>query len=185
MRIGILGGRRTGKDTVAGFLMECIPTLKQASFAGPLKRDVEDVLESAASFLDYQSAIHTALADRNVMGPLWQWWGTELVRRTDEQYWINRFDKAWSGVPDVVVTDVRFKNEAEYIRRIGGVLVRIHGYGFIPPEDIRSSTHQSETELQSIECDLIVNNGRHITLPELQNQVYNILLPQIEEFLLE
>lgn len=93
---------------------------------------------------------------------LLQEWGTELRRREDPEYWVRQWTARARHVQKVVADDVRFPNEAEQIRALGGTLVRVTR----PALDSRS-THLSETALRDwtvVEAHL-VNDG---TLEDLE-----------------
>lgn len=81
--------------------------------------------------------------------------GTDMVRQMwGEDFWIRNMDlRLCDG--DVVVSDVRFPNEAQYIRDRGGVLVRIVRNGRA------SDTHTSETSQASIREDVCVVNEKN------------------------
>jgi hypothetical protein len=92
-------------------------------------------------------------------------------RAYDPNVWINivkwcnpiRF-----GAP-TVITDVRFQNEADWIKRAGGLLIRI-----VRPS-IEQGTHASETEQNSIQVDgSVINDGSvaelHIRIEKLLNE---------------
>ena len=83
---------------------------------------------------------------------LLQWWGTEVRRTEDPDYWVKamrevldrcRASKQHAGV---IVDDVRFPNEAELIKEQGGLLVRLDTYpGWVC--DQKAASHPSETAL--------------------------------------
>lgn len=60
---------------------------------------------------------------------LLQQWGTEFRRSQDPNYWVEKAVKeihwAWDKVDLVVITDVRFENEADMIRDLGGLVVEV------------------------------------------------------------
>lgn len=67
----------------------------------------------------------------------------------------------------LVVTDVRFPNEVEGVRKRGGIVVQIQRPGVGPRND-----HASETSLLNYEFDaVIVNNG---TIDELHEKMINL-----------
>ena len=67
----------------------------------------------------------------------------------------------------LVYTDVRFQNEADYIRSKGGIIVRIVRPGII------SGNHESELKQADIPADIeIVNDG---SIEDLHNKIRAIL----------
>jgi hypothetical protein len=72
------------------------------------------------------------------------------------------------GESDVVVTDVRFPNEFERIKDLGGKLVKVSRPGYGP-----ANQHVSETALEDFEWDYeLQNNG---TLDDLPAKVASML----------
>jgi len=100
------------------------------------------------------------------LSPRWvlQRWGTEFrrIREGHDSYWLDRVDEVIAANPDTnfVVTDVRFKNEANYITAVRkGRLVRVRR----PVLEAReaqdriikgTAAHVSEVELLTHPTDL-------------------------------
>lgn len=85
-------------------------------------------------------------------GPLLQRVGTEIVRAEDPGAWVRTL--YWTvdenPSPFVLVTDVRFPDEADFIHQMGGVLIKVSrlnddGTFYVSPD--RPATHSSETAL--------------------------------------
>lgn len=60
-----------------------------------------------------------------------QWWGTQYRRAQDPLYWVKRFEHRVrqhqeAGIQHIVVTDVRFADEAAATRALGGQIWRVH-----------------------------------------------------------
>lgn len=88
---------------------------------------------------------------------LLQWWGTEYRRSQDHNYWVKRWADGINKNADIVlVTDMRFANEAAAIKLAGGYTVKVSrenvdGTPFVDPS--RDPNHVSETELDSWNYD--------------------------------
>jgi len=80
---------------------------------------------------------------RNVL----QRWGTDICRAQSSFYWTREMNK-WimANRPDsLIIGDIRFMEEAQFIQCLGGWLFRIEPYpGYIPPIEAQ---HKSETDL--------------------------------------
>jgi hypothetical protein len=186
--IGLVGKKRSGKDTFASVLVEDFG-YRRIAFADPLKAMAErvDPIVGPARFAGTSSTYHylsevlarlgwEAAKDlvpgvRRTLQNLGQ-----AVRADDPTYWV---DKArteilrsvttgidnYNGTP-VVVTDVRMENEAQMIRDLGGLVFRITRpeVGSTAEED----RHISETELDGITADETISNSG--TLRELRSQ---------------
>ena len=109
--------------------------------------------------------------------------GTDAIRTLDPDFWVRagmarakdlRIEtteirnflgdliRTVGGQP-VVITDVRFRNEAAAIKAAGGILVRVER-----PGSDDGDTHASEVELDTYPVDRLVYNGG--TVPQLHNQ---------------
>lgn len=154
--IGLVGRKQSGKDTFADYLVSQYGFTKQA-FAGPVKEVCRAMFLLTPEQLEDPQQKETVdgrwgLTPRQMMQKV----GTDMVRRVwDEDFWLKNMDLRLCG-GDVVVSDVRFPNEAQYIRDRGGVLVRIaHNGGAL--ED----PHTSETSQESIREDVCVVNEKN------------------------
>ena len=98
--------------------------------------------------------------------------GTECFRNNiDKDFWIKCFAKEMQRFIDwkdtIVITDLRFENEVEYVKSIGATIIKIDRNSCI------RYNHPSETYIDSIKADyLIDNNG---TLDDLLESVKHIV----------
>lgn len=157
--IGIAGGKGEGKDTVAQMIIDRFPLDSvRIAFADSLKMEVARAC--GMRLIDIEN-------DKQKYRPILQWWGTEFRRSQDDQYWIIRLNKKVSRYDGsiVVIPDVRFPNEFDYIKEQGGVVWNV-------TRDIyrdHLSKHASEVSLIDFSFDFtFVNNG---TLDELRANV--------------
>jgi hypothetical protein len=92
--------------------------------------------------------------------------GTDVGRNLiSDNVWVDatlaRIGRECGPDDNIVLTDTRFPNEADAIRKMGGYVVRIEREGVGPVND-----HPSETSLDDYDFDLIVtNNGPIEDLP--------------------
>lgn len=90
---------------------------------------------------------------------LMRWWGTEYRRETTHQnYWTRHMIARVKGFQDghelrQVISDVRFPNEAEAIRAMGGKIWQIQRPGMK-----RDRAHVSETDGSEFAPDLLIEN---------------------------
>jgi len=168
--LGISGKRGVGKTTLANYL-QSQHGFFHVSLARALKNMVKrdfglsssetDGHLKEAPFLDtvaFKRQDGSPMTPRDLMMSYGQYF-----RSIDPNYWIKGlFEDA--GVQDndkVVISDVRFKNEADYIRRYGGYLIRINR-----PSDL--NIYKSEiTDIS--ETDLDDYNRWNYYLPEEDN----------------
>lgn len=165
--IGLSGYARSGKDAAADVLVKEAGYVRVA-FADKLREMVYALnpivqqrfhmtasLEEDSRVVYVQDVIDAYGWDgykETVFGPeirrLLQRMGTEAGRETLwDSIWI---DAALTGLPEdakVVVTDVRFPNEAQAIIERGGTLLRIERAGVGPATAEDGTVHKSETSL--------------------------------------
>lgn len=172
---------RVGKDTVAAFLTQQ-HHFAAFSFAEPLKHAAQIIFALTDDEMDD--------ANKNVILPRWgmscrtiyQQLGTEAVRSVfGDDLWTRRWEMEYqyfADKADVVVRDVRFANEAECIRRNGGVIVHI--YRDHPDTDMgAASGHASEAGVGVELGDRIINNDG--TLADLAHKVDMLVLGLLDE----
>ena len=91
--------------------------------------------------------------------------GTGVRDYVGDDVWIDALERRWldGGDVDVVITDVRFQNEANWIRRNNGYLIRVvrreNGKAFDNGVD---ADHPSEKQVPFLPADLIVTNDADI-----------------------
>lgn len=155
--IGITGKANTGKDTVADYL-NTFPGVYIFPFAEPLK----DAMNEAFGLPREQSRVfketkisHWGVSPREI----YQFAGTEIFREgiakllpdIGNNFWIKRHWLAASGFLEgcvaydpgdtVVIPDVRFQNEVEYIYENDGILISLDRPGSTA---VGISSHASE-----------------------------------------
>lgn len=120
MIIAISGKQQAGKDTVGDYLVENYGFAKLA-FADKLKDVAMDLFE-----LSYEECYGVKTErSRFILQKL----GTEVARNIDPDVWVNytmRIAKEYEdkGI-SVVITDARYPNEANVVRKLGGKVWRI------------------------------------------------------------
>lgn len=160
--IGLTGAARSGKDTFASFLVEN-HGYKRLAFADTLREMVSLMTGLTPAELSDGALKETPIewlggkSPRQLMQTLGTEWGRDSVC---PDVWLNivaqRLRQArQEGFIGVVITDVRFDNEAEFIRSRGGWVVQI-----VRPSATPVAQHASE---RGISEDLIdetfVNDG--------------------------
>lgn len=174
--VGLVGRKRAGKDSVAAALVEVhgfrryafADALRRAALTadpfivGPLLADEPQPLSAIVHTLGWEGLKNSKYGadSRSFLQHLGM-----AIRELDEGFWLRKVTAPaakdrFAGTP-VVVTDVRFTNEADAIEAAGGVLVRVERPGV---DD--GDSHVSETELATrpTRCK-VVNDG---TLEDLQ-----------------
>lgn len=148
--IGFCGKKRSGKDLAAAVVQVIEPSFRVFAFGDALKRECAEMLNIHVDDIE---------KDKELYRPFLQWYGTDFKRRTNSNYWIDELSRtldANSSV-NIAISDVRFENEIEWVRQIGGSVIYIdRDY-----QEDENSRHASE-QVDSIAnlCDQrIVNSG--------------------------
>ena len=164
MIIGLAGYARSGKNTVADLLGH---KYKQVAFADPMRAALYKMNPIIDAHIDVVDAVEEYGWDKAKdlfpeIRRLLQVLGTEVGRHMiDENVWVGIALRGMLPTDDVVITDVRFINEAVAIKKLGGEVWRVdrEGVGAV-------NGHISEHALKDWEFDRIIeNNG---TIEDLQ-----------------
>jgi len=143
--IGLCGYARVGKDEAAKALVGLGWT--RVAFADVLKDEVCRTFGISQKYLT---------ENKEEWRPLLVEWG-RARRRLEPNYWIQR---AMANVSNdlgigVVVTDVRYWNEAKYVKSIDGLIVRVHRPGF---EAANAEERESVAEIDGAQRILGIEN---------------------------
>ena len=158
--IGIMGRKGSGKDTFFSHLALSAgtKTIRRLAFADPLKEEVSKAMGVPVEWIEERK-------NQWWMRTILQIWGTEFRREHfGEHYWIDKMRQQIKRVSlssDIVVlTDVRFKNEADFVINNGGVLIRV-----VRPKtlwqrftDLFKRHHASEVSVDSVPAHVTVAN---------------------------
>jgi len=95
--------------------------------------------------------------------------------------WLTYFSKNWN-IGNFIVSDIRFPNEAEYVKRMGGKVFRIKSKDRLAITKLNSNqlTHSSETALDSYEdsyFDGIIENNIDTNNMQLIEQIEVLMKP--------
>ena len=151
--------KQSGKSTACNYLIKKL-SAKQVNFKdgliAELKQNFPDLLTQLSIY--YGVPVDDLFDSKPpLVRTLMQNYGTEVRRRDNPDYWVNRYrDSVSEMVDEIVVTDdVRFHNEAQAVKALGGTLIRL-----VRTDMVNTDTHQSEQEQSAIECDYIITcNG--------------------------
>ena len=168
MLVGIAGRKGVGKDTVADYLVQHHGYVRK-SFADPIKTTVVDLfrLEPHQMEGDEKEAIDPRhnLSPRQMM----QLVGTDMFRRmVRDSFWTDYFTEWFLRQPDgtrVVVPDVRFQNEVDVIKSLGGIVIRIdRNNDTVDGRHLLKDMHESEIGVSSLQqIDQVIMNDDTIT----------------------
>lgn len=182
MLVGISGKIGSGKDTLADIFCELDPNLQKKAFAAKLKNITQILTGRSWADVATQEGKNIYLFHWGMtIGEFLQKLGTEAIReRIHPNAWVLAlFADYKQGTSKWVITDVRFKNEAQAIKDKGGILIRLEGDpAKIRENSKRDPTHPSEVDLDDWkDWDFIFHNTSTIDkLKQFAYTVYNEFL---------
>jgi len=173
--IGLVGSKYSGKSTVASHLVTHYNFVELA-FATPLKSVCMEV------FGFTRNQVYGSMSHKETVDPYWgisprqalQDVGTLFrdlykVKPQYQQVWIRslerslcKLDSTWN----VVISDVRYQDEANMIKKRGGVLIGIYRSNLL-------NTDQHESENQDIKVNIVIRNDG--TIEDLKHKVDEVI----------
>lgn len=167
--IGITGRARSGKDTVANFIVAAIGGYRY-NFADPIRAmlaplgvDMSDPYWQARK---EEPVPALGVSPRRMMQTLGTEWGRQLIN--PDLWLIMARQRLMQHGYGMVISDVRFDNEAAWVRKHGGRIIHV-----FRPDTKAVEAHVSEDGIEMQDTDIRLFNGG--TLEELQLSVRELL----------
>lgn len=171
--IGLAGYAQSGKDTVASRLPGAVrialaDPIRSALLAlNPLLPGPVRLVEALESVSGDWEALKRNPAIRDEFRRLMQAMGTEVGRnQIAERLWLDKATEQLKKVAPapVVITDIRFTNEAQWLQQMGGYLIEVSRPGIGP-----ANGHVSENPIpRHLIHAHIINDG---TLEDLDGKI--------------
>lgn len=182
--VGITGKAYSGKDTTANLLVEQLKShgikAVRVGLADALKQEASEIIKVPVEKF-YDSAVKEKLR------PFMQFLG-DFRKYTEfggyQMYWCDRLSRdVVDQYPDaqvVIVSDVRYDFEAEWVRMEGGSILEVVGIG---AKETLHSSHQSENGISRELVDAQILNDHTIGVGSLSLYLNTLVTPQIVEAL--
>lgn len=188
MIIGISGKINSGKDLVGNIIKSRIEyynnynTWEIQKFAGNVKKVTSILYNIDLSLLEnrdykngiYNSKIYNQEIQNKTIRELLQETGTKLRDILYPNIWIDSLFNTYTDNSNWIITDVRFKNELDFIKKHNGICIRL-----LRNDNINSNIHNhiSETELDhnDNQFDITIDN-RYTTIDELTDLIMQYLI---------
>lgn len=196
--IGLTGLAGSGKDTIASVLINEY-NYKKLSFADTLKDVLSSMFgwdrfvlegttdENRAKRVEidefWSSKLNTEITMRSAMTSV----GTDLFRKYfDENIWVFSCERKLQNKELVVITDARFPNEIEMIRRNNGIIIEVQRtlpewYYKLTPENKYQYMKEMHPEVHISEYAWIFDNNpdyvlqNNSSIKDLETKAKNLL----------
>ena len=177
--IGLTGKAGVGKSTVRQMIVDIFATKNiltgKGSFAAPI-RDMVAAMTGTRLDLTKSEIKHRFVPGFDfTYRKLLQVLGTEVGRHLDEDIWVKLakdVDELVTTIDDnaiIIYDDVRFENEAAYIREHGILIHLARGMN-------TTDEHTSEAGVEFVfKEDLFIHNHPGLSLASLNEEVYDLL----------
>ncbi len=178
MLLGITGKAGSGKDTFAKYFIEQHDFTRYA-FAGPIKRMIEAGFGLTPDIWDDREKKEQEIewlgrSPRYLAQTIGTEWGRELVHA---DLWLLLAEQARCRHDNLIITDVRFDNEAQWIKEHGGHVVSIEARGMA----VDNQKHASEGGVHPAYIDITVRNTGTIEhLHTKASDVFMLLGPEYD-----
>jgi hypothetical protein len=157
MIVGITGLKRSGKSLAASFLTE--RGFVRVGFSDPIKRMLTELGLGADEITGHLKELPSPLlfgkTPRWAQQTLGTEWGRQLIHPL---IWVGTWDRKACDVLDhggnIVADDIREECEANAVRRLGGVVIRI--------ARARGRVDSHPTEQQQFAADITISNNSSV-----------------------
>lgn len=160
--IAFHGPAGAGKDACADYIVDRLG-YRKLSFANRLKKALAEILNVPVTMMDDRVFKENAPDELgSTVRHMLQTLGTEWGRNTiNPDIWLMEANQVLDHmdkgiVPGIVISDLRFENEADWVRVNGGLVVHIKPTG---NEEIETKDHSSESGIEMVEGDVILHNN--------------------------
>lgn len=166
--IGLSGKRGSGKTTGAMYLEENYG-FKLVSFAKKLKEYAEIMHPGISKW-------HKEIPRKELGGETPRTYYISLgehERYYDQDYWL-KAPKIEDQTGNIVIDDVRFKNEADFIRKLGGKIIRLNRFERLNVYG-KNLDVPSETDLDDYKFDYVVEDCVNVEKKDLHKQLDHVI----------
>jgi archaellum component FlaC len=175
--IAFTGKRGNGKSTASNKVREVLEgqnlTVVRINFkdglVSTMREKLRGTLDETAKM--YNMTVSQLFDDKPpIMRKLMQEIGTEVYRAIDNDYWVNQWKIMVEGMKDnvvVIVDDVRFQNEFDAVKSLGGTVTRVVATNKEKVVD----EHQSEKEQENFATNITItaNSQEELELLVVEN----------------
>lgn len=158
MIIGVSGKANSGKNIFSEYITELDGRFELKSFADNVKRICAILTGHEDQYSREGKGCY--LEEWGVTaGRMQQIIGTDAIRnQVNKDAWVISLFSKYNTDSFWIISDVRFPNEVQYIKKLGGIVVRINRD--TTDDCTRDMQHESETSLDCFrEWDFVIDNN--------------------------
>jgi len=173
--IGIAGNARSGKDTLGEnfetILLDQGIKSQRLSFAYELRKSVDKFLIEQTGI----SAFTKDKKEKDLIRPFLVCWGTDIMRSINNNIWVEKIESSLKDDVVNIITDLRFPNELDWIKKQKGFSVMIKRQGVEPANEYEKV--YNEQMVKDIDLDFEIGNFEDSKLIQLTaNEILNSLI---------
>ena len=175
MIISFSGYAKSGKDTAAEIIALNYSQFRIKKFSGKLKQVASILTGIPAELFENHNVKEKYISGWDMTArELLQKLGTDAVRNNlHKDAWVMSLFADYHQNDSWIITDCRFPNEFDYVKKFGGITIKIIRNGVYAV-----NSHASETALDSYTFDEIIENNGTIT--EFRENVINVINKYIQ-----
>lgn len=167
-------GPGAGKDTAAICIIEYLRlkglTVRHEKFATPIRECVQSITGVSIDESQTTEGKNKIFKPMDItIGKFLQLFGVEIVKNnTYDNIWIDALFRRFKEDEIIVISDVRFPNEQEAIKKRNGIVIYVHNEIHIDEKALagRDIHHSSERALDGVESDFVVKNSELLQFKE-------------------
>tara|TARA_B110000285_G_scaffold61272_1_gene70427 strand:+ start:1270 stop:1854 length:585 start_codon:yes stop_codon:yes gene_type:complete len=175
--IGIAGNAGSGKDTLGENFEKILADqgikAQRLSFAFELRKSLDEFLIKETGI----SAFTKDKNEKNLIRPLLVCWGTDIMRKLNDNIWIEKIEPSLLNDHVNIITDLRFPNELKWIKENNGFSLLIKRDGINPANEYEKL--HNENMAQDVDLEFEIGNFDDQKLIQLTaNEILNSLINQ-------
>lgn len=174
--IGISGLARSGKDSFYNFSKPYLDSKKikhqRLAFADELKNECDPFLKKNVGI----SAFTDDDKEKEIIRPLLVTYGTHIRRKLNPNCWIEKIEPRVKNSKHneiFFITDVRFKNEIDWVHQMEGLSIHVTRSGIDPPNEDERANDPILKELSKVKVSW--NNFDDNNVLEIKSQISSII----------
>lgn len=179
--ISISGNARVGKDTVANAMVDILADFgiqaQKLSFAYELRKSVDDFLQREIGI----SAFTEDPDEKLLIRPFLVTWGTDIMRKINEDVWIERIQSSLNCNKVNIISDLRFENELNFVKQNKGLSLFLSRDGIEPANEHERKNNQILINQVDLHFTMIETSDKNLIKCIVNETLNNLINEEIFE----